>query len=76
MKKLALLTLVTVASVSSTGCSGGWPRWFCRGDDCNTCTNFGDGMYNSPALMSPSYVSPPELPGPAIQSVPIPAPGQ
>jgi hypothetical protein len=50
MRKVTILTLMTVALLAASGCNRGWPRFLCRGDDCNTSSCEG-----STSLMPPSY---------------------
>jgi len=73
MKKIMILTIVTLAA-SSVGCCQGWPRmsWF-RGDACNDCatyettpnySGFNSGAVNgyNAGVVIPNL---PALPGPA-----------
>jgi hypothetical protein len=73
MRTMTILTLVAIAALSLSGCTGGWPRWLCRGDNCGSYGTYGEGVYSSPTLMAPSYTTSPELPGPVPGSIPSPA---
>lgn len=70
MKKIMILTIVTVAA-SSIGCCQAWPRmsWF-RGDACSDCATYettpnysGFDAYNNGVVVPNSNLPP--LPGPA-----------
>jgi hypothetical protein len=70
MRKLTMLTLVTVTLLAAVGCNRGWPRWLCRGDDCNTC---GEGSM-SPSLMPPTGYGPTYMPSYSSPTTELPGP--
>ena len=89
MRRLLILSLVTIVTASSTGCSScGRPfmRWFNRGDSCRTCADGSCGDHTVHDDGSPGLLGSPLMhedipaprgsgiyPGPAAVS-PLPNP--
>jgi hypothetical protein len=61
MRKLLVLAIVAMASVSLSGCSRPWTGWLSRGAQCDTCNG-------APVIdsydMAPGVVAPEQLPLP------------
>lgn len=39
MKRLLMLTAVALVALALTGCGRSWSSWFCRGEECDTCSS-------------------------------------
>lgn len=67
MKRLMILTVLTLGPVLLAGCNSAWPRcsWF-RGDECTPYPTYqGMPMISEGVYMAPSTGVPEILPGPA-----------
>ena len=72
MKSLAILTIIAMTTIATSGCS--WSRSLCRwnrNDDCNTCSSSEFGAYQATGPIYEGGILPPPsgvLPGPVVQS--------
>lgn len=65
MKRLLILTALSLVTASTAGC---W-HWFNRGAQCNPCSP-ATSTYADPCMSAPSVGDPAALPGP-MTTVPI-----
>jgi len=67
MKRLMIISILTVGPVLLAGCNSAWPRcWSFRGDECTTSypTCETAPMMTEGMMMSPTVTMPETLPGP------------
>jgi hypothetical protein len=65
MKRLLILTALSLVTASTAGC---W-HWFNRGAQCNPCAPT-TGAYADPCMGAPGVADPNYMPGPVTTVVP------